>query len=759
MQMSSRITLQWRLLIGFLLSAAITGISVIIGIYSLNQIQSNMNLTTGNIGVNIDRQNTIISQLMPLRALVAHISTAKSISELSQKEKEISLLQDSWESRNRHEQIAIIKDLEALYQHKHRHIQALRDLFELRKSNAAVLREINQIADMILNDPKFSSAAQIDEALLGIRSRVTDMLTEMKEEKLWDNSDFASLIKLEDSAARIWYDLDQTSSISFKAVSLIKAVMSLRYYCNELNTKVKDALMATDIESANMAKSEMTKLLAETRKELLDLPKDENILRLAETLDTLAPLTEKMFEAVRQVLAANDALNDRSEKIRQDMAAVDIMVIGAATNMKSGANRTLEDTRNLVNRWQYFQILIGITAVILAIVVGYLTSKSMNKSIRSITSCMSESVNQMVSVSAQVSCVNDQLVDGAARQRISINKTTLSVKEIIDLTNKNEETANRVNDMMKKTSQVVEDSAASMSELTNSIQEISSVSNETRKIVYSIDEIAFKTRLLSLNASIEAARAGDAGTGFAVVAEEVRNLAMQSAEAAKNTAALIENIIRKIHEQHGLVEKTDGHFSLLSRSVSDVDDLVKDMIMAFNEQSEGIGQISEAVLDVEDVIRQNAANAEKSVTVFGELNRQTENMLSYIRILRGLEEQQLFQKYIRIPHSISGIFYSDTGYEPFITKNMSAGGLLICTENPLTVGDIGKLELNIGDKPLPLLKAAVIRQEEPSENGKHSFAVKFIKPDSESKKQLNHIISCFLQEKDEPNPNLQEKSK
>ena len=864
-KLNSKITLQWRLLSGFLLSAAITGISVFIGIMSLRQIQSNMNITTTNIGTHIDHQNLIISQLMPLRSLVASISTAKNNAELAEKEKDIKALHEVWKDRNNKEQTNIIGDLEKLYQHKHRHLQALRDLFELRKSNVVTLVEVNRIAHNILNDPKFNSESQIADSLARVKTQFNQMfenteaafrivksslslrsycselnvmlkdallssdavvvsyaeteisaflthirnevknlpnnettlkLTKMIDEsekitlslfekkkeflqsskkaafetginefrkesdmifqdvsklvmQIADDAQFDSSLQMDDSAVKMRSDLDQTSATSVNAVAIIKAVMSLRYYCNELNAKVKDALMATDAESVDRAKTEISGLLVNTRKELLELPKDDKTLKIAETLDTLAPLTEKMFDAVKQVLAANDALNGTSERIRNHLADVDIQVISVATEMKSNANRTLDFTKSLVNRWQYFQILIGFCAVILAIAVGYFTSKSMNKTIRSITGSMSNSINQVALSSGQVSSVNHQIVEGASQQSASIHKTSCAVNNLLALTRKNEDTANRVNVMMKKTSDIVEHSAGSMSELTHSIQEISAASNETRKVIRTIDEIAFQTRLLSLNASIEAARAGDAGLGFAVVAEEVRNLAMRSAESAKSTASLIENIIGKIQEQSGLVEKTNAHFSQVSRSVSDVDDLVTNIIAAFNEQGTGIEQISATVSEVENVIRQNTAHAENSVSVFAELNRHTERMLSYIRILRGLEEQQLFQKYIRIPHTITGKLYFSKAYEEFLTKNMSVGGMLIITQKAIEIGTVGKAEFDIPDSRLPLITAQVIRQAEHLENGKYEIALKFMNISSKTQKLLNNVIASFLSPSEE----------
>ena len=175
-----------------------------------------------------------------------------------------------------------------------------------------------------------------------------------------------------------------------------------------------------------------------------------------------------------------------------------------------------------------------------------------------------------------------------------------------------------------------------MEKLTTSMGEISKASEETSKIIKTIDEIAFQTNLLALNAAVEAARAGEAGAGFAVVADEVRNLALRSADAAKNTAALIEGTVKKVEEGSGMVEKTSDEFSQVAASSEKMSELVAEIAAATGEQSEGIGQINKAVSEMDKVVQQNAGNAEKSASASEEMSAQAEQMKAFVEDLAML---------------------------------------------------------------------------------------------------------------------------
>jgi methyl-accepting chemotaxis protein len=189
---------------------------------------------------------------------------------------------------------------------------------------------------------------------------------------------------------------------------------------------------------------------------------------------------------------------------------------------------------------------------------------------------------------------------------------------------------------MKQAKQVVNQANASMSQLTVSMREIGKASEETSKIIKTIDEIAFQTNLLALNAAVEAARAGEAGAGFAVVAGEVRSLAMRAAEAARNTAVLIEGTVKKIADGAVLVKTTNESFNEVARNAEKVGDLIGEIAAASNEQAQGIEQVNIAVMEMDKVTQQNAATAEESASASEELNAQAEEMKGYVARLAGL---------------------------------------------------------------------------------------------------------------------------
>jgi methyl-accepting chemotaxis protein len=198
------------------------------------------------------------------------------------------------------------------------------------------------------------------------------------------------------------------------------------------------------------------------------------------------------------------------------------------------------------------------------------------------------------------------------------------------MTRQNADNANQADNLMKEANQVVGRANDSMAGLTASMEDISTASEETSKIIKTIDEIAFQTNLLALNAAVEAARAGEAGAGFAVVADEVRNLAMRAADAARNTAGLIEGTVKKVKEGGGLVAATDEAFTEVANNASKVGELVSEIAAASNEQAEGVEQVNKAVVEMDKVVQQNAANAEESASASEEMSAQAEQMKSFV---------------------------------------------------------------------------------------------------------------------------------
>ena len=198
------------------------------------------------------------------------------------------------------------------------------------------------------------------------------------------------------------------------------------------------------------------------------------------------------------------------------------------------------------------------------------------------------------------------------------------------MTKQNSDHANQADSLMKEANQIISQANDSMSELTSSMEDISKASEETSKIIKTIDEIAFQTNLLALNAAVEAARAGEAGAGFAVVADEVRNLAMRAADAAKNTAGLIEGTVKKVKDGSELVTRTNDAFLKVAESSSRVGELVAEISGASSEQSQGIEQVNTAVAEMDKVVQQNASNAEENASASEQMNAQAEQMRGYV---------------------------------------------------------------------------------------------------------------------------------
>jgi methyl-accepting chemotaxis protein len=221
---------------------------------------------------------------------------------------------------------------------------------------------------------------------------------------------------------------------------------------------------------------------------------------------------------------------------------------------------------------------------------------------------MGEAVGQSVAMSQTLS-------EAASEQAASLEETSSSLEEMTSMTKQNAGNATEANHLMNSTQEVIKKADGSMGELTGSMHEIAKASEQTQKIVRTIDEIAFQTNLLALNAAVEAARAGEAGAGFAVVADEVRNLALRAAEAAKNTSGLMEDIVRKVKNGEQLVGVTNEAFRQITESSTTVVKLIGEIAGASREQSEGIDQVNKAVAEMNSVTQKNAAGAEELASI------------------------------------------------------------------------------------------------------------------------------------------------
>ena len=269
-----------------------------------------------------------------------------------------------------------------------------------------------------------------------------------------------------------------------------------------------------------------------------------------------------------------------------------------------------------------FQIVgAGLILLLAGIILAIFLVRGITRPITRIIDSLAAGADEVSSASDQVSSASHSLAEGASEQAAAIEETSASLEEMSSMTKQNADNASQANNLMREANTVVEKAGHSMTQMNESMSEISSVGQEIGKIIRTIDEIAFQTNLLALNAAVEAARAGEAGAGFAVVADEVRNLAQRAAEAAKNTANLIEGTITRINQGTELVRTTDEAFSEVAKLSGKVAEFIGEIAASSSEQSQGIDQLNQAVTQMDQVTQSNAASAEESASGFGRAQR------------------------------------------------------------------------------------------------------------------------------------------
>lgn len=280
------------------------------------------------------------------------------------------------------------------------------------------------------------------------------------------------------------------------------------------------------------------------------------------------------------------------------------------------------------------QILV--VAILLVVVLTLYFSFRVIRPMSEIISGLSESHSRVMASSETMAASSQALAESASEQASSLEESSASLEEMSSMTRQNAERAEEANRLMKDNQKVVQEADEAASALSDSMADISKSSVETRKIVKTIDEIAFQTNLLALNAAVEAARAGEAGAGFAVVAEEVRNLALRAAEAAKNTADLITGTVENVQKGDKLVHRTNEAFGRVAETSLQAIELVEEIAAASREQDQGIGQIAKAIAEIDKLTQEHVSNSEETAAVSHEISVQADRLKENLNRLAEL---------------------------------------------------------------------------------------------------------------------------
>jgi methyl-accepting chemotaxis protein len=273
-------------------------------------------------------------------------------------------------------------------------------------------------------------------------------------------------------------------------------------------------------------------------------------------------------------------------------------------------------------------------ALVMVLSTGFVLR--INRRLNDTTASLESSSAQLTEMSQQVSRTGIGLSEGASEQAATLEETSASLEELSAVTRANAEAASGAKNVSREAREFAETGIGQMVRMQTAMQDIKTSSDRVSKIIRTIDEIAFQTNILALNAAAEAARAGEAGLGFAVVADEVRNLARRSTEAARETAGIIEDSLSKAQEGGVICNDVQMQLDRISGKIMSLDETVRKISQASYEQSQGIEMINTAVNQLSEVTQGNAANAESSANSSVELQYQAKDLHDLVAELKQM---------------------------------------------------------------------------------------------------------------------------
>ncbi|MCD7896769.1 MAG: methyl-accepting chemotaxis protein [Planctomycetaceae bacterium] len=456
-----------------------------------------------------------------------------------------------------------------------------------------------------------------------------------KSETFWDDVD----ARIEAAVAKVRANDDM--EIHDTAITLRGARSDLHDFKNAAVRFTTD----TNAAVRKAHEDEMLEMFQDVQEQLdriaKALPADQGGRDVAAILQDIQRTGMPIIEQIRPMVNRNtngrameifDTTGDVAEK--EFTAVIDNFVATTASSLESETSAGAA----LVRSVDIMMIAAGAIGILLGVGLSFLTVRGIITGLTRIIEGLGDASQQVLSASNQISDASQHLAEGSTEQAASLEETSSALEEMASMTRQNADNASKTNNTTKNNNKLIAVGADAVANMTEAMSSISASAEQISHIIKTIEDIAFQTNLLALNAAVEAARAGEAGKGFAVVADEVRNLAGRSAQAARDTTGLIQGTVENVRHGSEIVQDLSKSFKEIQEGSMEVGRLIAEITAATNEQAQGVDQVNTAVAQMDKVTQTNAATAEESASASEELTAQADNLNGMVRNLISLVE-------------------------------------------------------------------------------------------------------------------------
>jgi methyl-accepting chemotaxis protein len=392
-----------------------------------------------------------------------------------------------------------------------------------------------------------------------------------------------------------------------------------------------------EIKAARTQTGEMTARLQRDLQAIRQLPMDSaSRARLEKIKPLIATYCTAVLDVVEATQKAPSGVPQRLAVMNEAFAQVEENLGSFSANMEQLGAIAVADNIARSERGVWIVSLSATVGLVFAVGLGLTFSTRINNSLRTILGHLHAASADTSNIVAQLTEAGGKLAQRASSEAAALEETGSSLASLAGMSQRNTEDASAVRSLSKSALQAADGGARDLAAMQEAMRSIREASHNIAAIIKTIDGIAFQTNILALNAAVEAARAGEAGAGFAVVAEEVRNLAQRSAQAAKETAAKIEDALAKSEHGSELSQQLSASFTSIVTQVRQVEEYITKISQASHEQNTGIQQVNASISGLGKATQENAATAEESAAAGVELQAQVDALRTVARDLTAL---------------------------------------------------------------------------------------------------------------------------